>query len=257
MRLAPRNPPRHVGERTCTSWFSGRSRGFAERCSGTQALSSILAFAGNHVADATPRSCDITPITRYEMNVSVSNGLARNSSAIYTNVEAVWSVFSFQVLSHGPDQVEACVIVIDGQLENGAHVFLGNDQRVAARHGVPVIDGERVFILEDDLGHRVAERARGHRVSLHRKTQWRYSRSQSRQYGRHRTDLWVLVTLGLNGSVVDENICAVLLTDEPVALGWVKPSHFSLTIRTRACAHFPRLAGGTIPFIRRYSTICP
>ena len=102
------------------------------------------------------------------MNMGVGNRLPRNGSAIHANVEPVWVVFSFQVFSDSPDEVEAGVIFIGRQVENVGDVLLGDDQRVPRGYRVLIANRKRVFILDDYFGVRVTERAGGHRVSLHR-----------------------------------------------------------------------------------------
>jgi len=101
-------------------------------------MSSIITLAGNHVPHASPGLGNVTCITRYEMNMGVSNCLPCDCSAIHANVKPVWMVFSCQVFSDSPDQVEAGVIIIERQVENVCDVLLGDDQRVSSGHRVPI-----------------------------------------------------------------------------------------------------------------------
>jgi hypothetical protein len=60
--------------------------------------------------------------------------------------------------------------------------------------------------------------------------------------------LWVKITSEINAA----NPVASSRGPQPVRAqkGWYFPAYL-------AQSDFPRLAGGTMPFIRKYSTICP
>jgi hypothetical protein len=81
----------------------------------------------------------------------------------------VWAMFPFYVLSDNPEQVEACVIIIERQLKNIGDMLVGDDQRMSAGHRVPIADRKRVFILHDYFGVRFPE---GTSVLQHRRSSY-------------------------------------------------------------------------------------